>query len=172
MLSETDKVLTDMGNAYVKLIRQKLAKKQKFTSKSTGKQYTKKINNSGKLSKSWDFDVVDGELVITAASYAIDVSEGLPRNASWAHLINWINTKPYRFRNSLGQFVTKTNKKVDSFAQYLNKKIAKVGTDLPSSGKGYIEQTNLEIQGVFDKDLAEAVALDIANEIRNNQKDN
>lgn len=173
MLVQTNRALAIFGEDYITTARRELNLTRTVKSKTTGKSYKKKISNTGKLADSFKYNIKDGELLISAASYARDISEGNPANASWAMLINWIRSKPYKFKttsfDTQGNITSRgtasgTPKQIDNFAKYLRKKIAKVGTDKT----GYLDDILTSITKRHEDLIVESVTADIANGIVNN----
>lgn len=163
----TEAALAKMGTDYVNAARRELNLTRTVTSKTTGKKYRKRITNTGKLANSFRAEVEDDKLNIYAASYARDVSEGTPRNASWAMLINWIKTKPYTFKtmsvNTQGEITSRgtskgTPKQIDNFAKFLREKIRKVGSDRT----GYLDDVLQSVANKYETDLEKAITKDIA----------
>lgn len=165
-------VLEAMGIEYVRIAKRELKVTRSVESKTTGKTYRKKVENSGKLGRSFKSEVnASGlEMDIKSASYANDVNDGTPRNASWANLINWIKTKPYTFKTTTfdtqGNIVARgtsrgTPREVSDFAKYLRDKIAKIGSDRT----GYLDGIREKVTDDYTDDLNEAAAKDIADTI-------
>lgn len=164
MLESTEAVLSSMGNAYVAIAQRELGVLREVTSKTTGKKYRKRIDNTGNLRNSFrTVNIGQTDMRVLAADYAEEVSTGErpQRPPAVNDLEQWIRNKPYRFRSKNGQFIERTDKMVTDFARNLQRKIFVKGVDQTN----YLEGITETVAEKFSKELTNAIVEDTAKGI-------
>jgi len=163
MLSNVDQILKEFGERVTKLARINIGRTT--TEKNwKGKNVRRRIDFSGKLRNSLDYglDVTKNAFgfYIEMEDYGIDVDQGKKAGGmkpSIPKLINWIEKKPAKLRDSKGQFIEMTLKRKKSFAEHIAYIHARYGTQPTNFLSDPFEQ---EFKLLPEK-ITEAFSLDI-----------
>lgn len=182
-----DKIMENFGKRVLKLSRINLGRTYQGT-RPNGKRYRKRIDNSGTLKRSLDYDLkmrgedgrfVAGTIVFKMADYGRFVDQGQKGTKSTyiasrkspykrkkqppsSILEKWVDKKIKRIKDlESGGFVKKTPAKVKSLAYLIGRSIKHHGIEATHFFSDPLEAESAKLADV----LAEAVGTDYANAV-------
>lgn len=159
--TNTDEILNSMGADIVKFARINIGDANRTRkSKMTGKTRKGKIDSSGNLRKSLDYEVKVFKnsfgFVINGADYADDIDQGTKRNTSVSSIKKWMKVKPVRLTSSKG-FIKMTPSRIESFAKFVAWKVSTIGSDRTL----FLTDAVTRASKKYEKELTESLFKDI-----------
>lgn len=161
---ETEIVLNAWGADIVKFAQINLGDRNRTRkSKITGKTRRGKIDSSGDLRKSFNYDLEVFQnsfgFVVNSLDYASDIDTGARRKTSVSQIKKWMKQKPVRLTSSKG-FIKMTPSKIDNFAKFVAWKVSKIGSDatwfLTDAVKRASKKHEEDLTDALFKDLGQA----------------
>lgn len=169
-----DEIMDAFGSRVLDLARINLGRS--YTAKrSNGKSYRKRIDSSGTLRKSLDYNVltrgedgrfISGRLEFEMASYGkwVDAGRKKGKGIPSEPLKRWIKQKPIRIRDlETGSFVKATEARINSLAFLISRNAKKRGIK-PTN---FISEPLNDEMPKFSQQLTEALGDDYTNGIAN-----
>lgn len=160
----TEELLDSWGADIVKFAKININdRNRKRKSKITGKMRKGKIDSTGNLRNSLDYDVEVFKnsfgFVVNGADYADDIDKGTRRKTSVNAVKSWMKAKPVRLTSSKG-FIKMTPARIENFAKFVAWKVSTIGSDrtnfLTDAIKDASNKYEKELIGVLFKDLEQA----------------